>query len=345
MEPRNCDACNLDDSIAVSDEKARDYITGDEFALVRCRRCGLVYVNPAPGPEEMERYYPPSYYSSRRSFYEPLTISSRVRKIIKAAPAPKRKAILDVGCGRGGLLAEMKKLGWEVHGTELSDNSSALAKEEFGLDIIKGDIHGAGGVGGTGGARFDDSFFDAVTMWHFLEHARSPSAVIKEAVRILKPGGLLIAAVPNIESLQYRLSKNRWFHLDVPRHLSHFTPETLTNLLQSAGLDIDRMKQFSFEYDTFGLVQSVLNMIVTRQNFLFEIIQGNARKTKAAIGRGQRLEGQGRLGGLGGLWDLAATLALTPLLIPPAVLISCISSLAGLGGTIEAYAKKPFCSQ
>lgn len=85
--------------------------------------------------------------------------------------------------------------------------------------------------------------FDVVTMWHSLEHVHRPLAILREAYRLLVPGGKLIIATPNIESLPFRVFGRSWFGLDLPRHLTHFTPRTLTAMLQTAGFRTEPVRQ------------------------------------------------------------------------------------------------------
>jgi ubiquinone/menaquinone biosynthesis C-methylase UbiE len=273
-----------------------------------------------PGERDIEKYYPPSYYGSRRSVFELLTVRDRIRKIKRMYKGRQPGLILDVGCGKGRMLHELRKKGWGVCGTELSDLSCDFAKEEFGLDIKKGDVSECA---------LPDDHFDVITMWHSLEHCRDPHGTLNECHRVLKDGGILIVAVPNLASLQYRLSKDKWFHLDVPRHLYHFTPSVLTRLVNASGFKTVKVRQFSLEYDSFGLAQSILNRYLTSQNLLFKLLSGGF-DTKKELSAGSMRT----------VLNLGATLFFAPVLFVPSVVLSFLSSLAGYGGTIEVYSRK-----
>jgi SAM-dependent methyltransferase len=93
-------------------------------------------------------------------------------------------------------------------------------------------------------AGFPDGFFDVVTMWHVLEHLPDPAAALAEARRVLQADGLLVIEVPNLGSLTFRLCRERWWPLDVPRHLLHFTPQTLGRLLDAGGFEVVRRQDF-----------------------------------------------------------------------------------------------------
>src|SRR6266700_7378550 len=166
---------------------ARDYITGDRFDLVQCRACGLALTSPAPAASEMERYYPAVYYAGTGGKKFPAVVewlqeflySQRVRRI-ERLNGERKGRVLDVGCGPGFLLRQFQKRGWEAQGTELSEHSAAHARETLGLPIHVGDL---------ASARFPDAHFDAVVLWHVLEHVSSPQSTLVEVERILRPGG------------------------------------------------------------------------------------------------------------------------------------------------------------
>jgi 2-polyprenyl-3-methyl-5-hydroxy-6-metoxy-1,4-benzoquinol methylase len=99
----------------------------------------------------------------------------------------------------------------------------------------------------------------AVVLWHVLEHVPDPLATLERARQILRPGGLLVIAVPNFESLQARFSGRHWFHLDVPRHYHHFGLSILKRMLREAGFTISDVSHLSLEYNPYGWIQSILN--------------------------------------------------------------------------------------
>ena len=134
--------------------------------------------------------------------------------------------VLDVGCGRGLLLKVFRNRGWEVAGTELSDQAASYAREVLHLPVQTGNLEQL---------NLPANQFDAVVMWHVLEHLPEPRATLAVVNRVLKPGGVFIASVPNFGGWEARFSRDKWFHLDVPRHLTHFTNESLRHLLRDTG--------------------------------------------------------------------------------------------------------------
>ncbi len=253
---------------------ASDYITGDQFKIVRCDACGLALTMPRP--TDWSAYYPATYYGSQDSkrfpgpveFLQDSLYASRVRQIEKIRGGRKGR-VLDIGCGRGLLLQQFQKRGWEVHGTEMDDKSAAFAREVLKLPIQTGDL---------ASLNFPENHFDAIVMWHVLEHIPAVAELLREVKRFLKPGGIFLVAVPNFGSPEAQLSRDNWFHLDVPRHLNHFTRDTLLNELSSAGLVAREVSYFAPEYDSFSFVQSTLNNLGLRRNALYNFLRSRNAK-------------------------------------------------------------------
>ena len=110
---------------------------------------------------------------------------------------------------------------------------------------------------------YPDSFFDVITMYHVLEHLYDPREALSKAYQLLRSEGLLVVAVPNFDSLQARLFRQRWYHLDAPRHLYHFTPRTLKMLLHKAGFKVLETRWFSIEHDWAGIAGGIHPKLIT----------------------------------------------------------------------------------
>jgi SAM-dependent methyltransferase len=205
--------------------------TGIPYQVVTCAACGLRYTRPLPTELELTRLYCGEYYGEGqprllswdtiRAALHRGVLQQRRRALLGRPPG----RILDVGCGDGDFLAGLKRRGWQVSGIEFSDAAAALSRAK-GIDIFQGDL---------ASARFPNGSFDVVTFWHVLEHIPEPVPVLVEARRILRDDGLLVVEVPDSASLTFRLCRQHWFPLDVPRHLQHFTPATLNALLERVG--------------------------------------------------------------------------------------------------------------
>lgn len=139
---------------------------------------------------------------------------------------PPGGALLDVGCGKGDLLVRLLHQGWTVEGLEVDAEAAANARMNHGLKVHLGALEKH---------RFPDDVFDAVTMNHVIEHVHDPITLIRECLRVLKPGGRLVLATPNIQCLGYKKFGRYWSHLDPPRHLYLFTKKNLKECVSKAG--------------------------------------------------------------------------------------------------------------
>jgi SAM-dependent methyltransferase len=141
--------------------------------------------------------------------------------------------LLDIGCGTGKDLERFQQAGWRVTGVEMSPYAASLARARLGCDVM---------VGHFDEATIEPSQFDAVRLSHVLEHLPSPRRSLEKIHRLLRPGGLLWLEVPNAASAETRLFGRHWFQWDLPRHLYHFTPVTLTRLLWETGFRPRKVK-------------------------------------------------------------------------------------------------------
>jgi SAM-dependent methyltransferase len=209
----------------------------------------------------MSSYYPPSYigftaepppagrlYGTLRWIVRlPFRLRYGSPDALPAPPTPGARA-LDVGCGTGILLERLARLGWEPWGLEPNADAAATAARRLGLDqsrILPSSVEEAQLPAGT---------FDLLTMSHVLEHLRDPLQALKRVRQWLRPDASVRIWVPNIGSLESRLFGRRWHGLDVPRHLQHYEPSTLTLLLRQAGFTVERIHP---QYQVGGLSGSL----------------------------------------------------------------------------------------
>ena len=204
------------------------------YHVVRCANCGLVYVDPIPASDELSRHYNQDYYSEWISTQRKKRERMWARRLKSIERVAKKGSILDVGCGEGLFLELAKQKGWQVHGTDVSAYATEFTSERLGQDVFCGEIWDTG---------FTQQSFDVVTLWHVLEHSTSPMRTLQELRRVLKPGGLLVLAVPNLNDrlmqAAYRLVKGRKPRLfstgDKEIHLFHFSVRSLRLLLEKVG--------------------------------------------------------------------------------------------------------------
>jgi SAM-dependent methyltransferase len=213
-------------------------------------------------------------------------------RIDRIAPAG---AVLDVGAGDGALLDALHNAGREAVGLE---------RKSFRNDIRADDITEVG----------DE--WAAIVFWHSLEHLPDPTHALERAAALLSPGGVLLIAVPNSSSLQAQFFRDRWFALDVPRHLIHLTASQLQSRLRELGLTIERCSHWRGGQVTFGWLHGLVGMLPGHPS-LYDAI----RRPEA---RSQQMSARTRA------WTLMAAAAFSPL----ALLGSGIEIAARRGGTV-----------
>ncbi len=200
------------------------------FAVVQCSTCGLCFTNPRPTLDCMGQFYPEVYRPHRiRRPGLHRGRPSRHRREREALPWHGEGRLLDFGCGGGSYMHRMHAQGWQVTGIDISATAVERVHSHLGLRAL---------VGSLPHQNLRPASFDVVTMWHSLEHVHEPLTVLREAQRLLVPGGRLIVAVPNLDSLPFRWFGQAWYGLDLPRHLTHFTPCTLRLMLEKAGFRV-----------------------------------------------------------------------------------------------------------
>jgi SAM-dependent methyltransferase len=255
---------------------AQDFVTQHSFQIAHCLACGFDVTSPQPNPTEIGTYYPEGYYGDAGDRRFPWIVevlqkalyAQRVR-MVESVGHIRNARVLDIGCGRGLLLAAFRRRGWEPQGTELSETAARYARQVAGVPVE---------IGRVEEIRFPANQFDAVTMWHVLEHVPDPRVVLAEVSRILRPGGVLLVGVPNFSGFEARFFRDKWFHLDVPRHVTHLTKAALKQSLGEHGFHDRRWSGFAPEYDAFSFVQSALNGCGLRHNLLYNLLRGKQAK-------------------------------------------------------------------
>ena len=277
MESVRCDLCRSDQSdVVVMQRDLLLEVTKDEFTIVRCRHCGLIYLNPRPSAELLSSYYPPVYYPPVQAKPRP-----EFQKQAKRLSAQIKRWVLEDYYGypssttgkqwqrvlRKILLwpdkawRELKgrhPLPWTGEGKVLDVGCGAGGNlktlrdqgwDPYGIEIsevaaaharelVTPNIH----TGTLESAPFPPRSFDVVLMSHSLEHLPSPVDALKRIHGLLKDNGLLAVSVPNVQSWEFALFGKWWFPLDPPRHLYHFGPSSLTQAALKAGFEVQLVR-------------------------------------------------------------------------------------------------------
>lgn len=295
-----------------------------EFSIRRCEVCGLAYTAPQLSLESMAAYYPKSYYGAGKlrfnRLFEALVRWFRRRRAARLhlLRGQRAGAVLDIGCGRGHFLDSLRRRGWTCTGTELSETAARHARETLALNVV---------VGPFQAGMFPDATFDVVYLWHVLEHIPRTFDALIQAQRLLRPGGMLVVAVPNLASWQARLCRYGWFHLDLPRHYIHCSTDWLLRSLSQLGFEIIEVNHFSMEQNVYGWIQGLLNCAGLKQNLLYDVLR---RPYARDVPRPFRMYP------VQTVFSIVAGAALLPL----AVVAMLIETLLRRGGTIEVYAAR-----
>lgn len=215
----------------------KDYfLTQEVFDIFECPNCGLLFTEPRPAPDVIGKYYQSEdYYSHQQNkkgfiprIYErvkSINIKNKVKMAIDGLP---QGSLLDIGCGVGDFLCQVKKENWNVVGIEPSDTAKDIAEQRLGFRPISPSEYNS----------FSDASFDVITLWHVLEHIDDLHFQTSEFERLLKPGGRLVIALPNYQSFDCQYYRDKWAAWDVPRHLNHFSQKSLQNMIVSQGFSI-----------------------------------------------------------------------------------------------------------
>ena len=263
-----CVVCEAEERPRVRTD-VRDYVTGERFQLLQCRRCGFAMTDPVP--ISMDRYYPPRYrrFNAVAAFVLRRLYLRRVDGWLARLPATG--VALELGSGTGWMLRALRERGWLAVGSERTVAGAAAAREGSGVPMFVGDL----------GAIQDAPLLDLVIMFHVLEHLADPVAALHAVARRVKPGGTLILGIPNIASWQARVVGSRWMHLDVPRHLCHFSPDAIERALQASGFRMAHLDFRSFEHDPVGWVQGGLDRLGFEQGLLVKLLARMERRSGA----------------------------------------------------------------
>jgi 2-polyprenyl-3-methyl-5-hydroxy-6-metoxy-1,4-benzoquinol methylase len=260
-----CPLCGGEGSVLHSGLPDRQSSVTGVWAIRRCPNplCGLMWLDPMPLEDELHKAYASYYthaggpsrsgtiagllqamkrgylanrYGYREGVSLPVRLAGLLPLLYPGRPAEldlsvmwldasRKGAMIDIGSGSGWLVENLNALGWDAQGLD-SDPVAVSNACARGLKFRQGSL---------AGQDFPDAAFDAVTLCHSIEHVPDPAALLRECLRILKPGGRLVLATPNTGSLGHRLFGAAWLHLDTPRHLQLFNRNSMAALIAAAG--------------------------------------------------------------------------------------------------------------
>jgi SAM-dependent methyltransferase len=269
----------------------------------RCPACGASTTDPWPTEVELELAYSGAYRPDSGRFVGigdavlRRTRSSLALRLDQIAPPGP---VLDVGAGDGALLEALRRLGREATGLERTSNGADVAAQRL--------------------SEVGDSWA-AIVFWHSLEHLPEPGVALEQAAGMLTPGGVLVVAVPNSDSLQARVFGDRWLALDLPRHLVHLTSSALRTRLRDLGLRVERVSYLRGGQVVFGWLDGMVGALPGAPS-LYDAIRRPAARFQPLSG-GRRL----------------ATLLAAALLLPIALVSAATEVSMRRGGTVYVEAR------
>ena len=273
------------------------------YPLLRCGACGSAVtggVAPVADSYVTGDYAPaPPRLAGLLGAVQHLTTRQPVR-MLRSVGVRTGAHVLDAGAGRGKLVRALGEAGFDARGIEPAARAGA------GLPIAASSI-----------AEHDDSNLDAVVLWHVLEHLDDPCGSLELVRSWMRPGGVLLVGVPNLDSWQARVAGHGWLHYDAPRHRTHFTLAGLRALLERTGYEVVKVEQLVWEFNPASMWMALLTRLGMSPGFPFHLLKRNAPLRAR---------------------DLALLAIAGPLLALPALLLELAAAAGDRGGTIAVVA-------
>ncbi len=274
-----CKSENIAQALSAKDHT----VSNEKFEIWHCNVCTARFTQNVPDKNEIEKYYQSQDYIShtdtKKGFVNSLyhrvrkrTLHGKSKTVEKFTKLSTGK-ILDIGAGTGAFLNTMNKAGWEVTGIEPDETARENAKKLYGLSLQ------------TPQQLFNLPLqsFDAITMWHVLEHVHELHEYMDQLKDLLKPNGCIFIAVPNYTCYDEKVYKEFWAAYDVPRHLYHFSPKSITQLLLQHGLQLKDIKPMW--YDSFYVSMLSEKYKTGKNNFLKALWTGHVSNWKALFNK------------------------------------------------------------
>ena len=239
-ETGSCLVCGSTDLAVLL--SAKDHlVSGKNFVLKRCSVCGFTFTADPPDEKDIAKFYLSEDYISHSDKKQSLTdrvyhlarnyMLRKKYNLVRKVSGRKTGTLVDIGSGTGYFADYMNGNGWNVKGIELSEHAREYSISRFSLTVVSP----------SEVTEIKDGSVDCVTLWHVLEHLYDPVMWLKEIRRILKDDGKCLIALPNIKSADAEWFGNEWAALDVPRHLWHFSSDTLPSFINVHGLICEKV--------------------------------------------------------------------------------------------------------
>jgi 2-polyprenyl-3-methyl-5-hydroxy-6-metoxy-1,4-benzoquinol methylase len=277
-----------------------------EADILLCKDCGHYFTFLRKEVNVNDLYSDKIYkvVENRNSVFDRI-IEREYTRVIKLLNIlePHKGNLLDFGSGKGKFGSLAVSNGWHVNCVETSIERAEYARTVYGLEVNTA-FYKSGNI--------FNKRFEVLTLFHVLEHLTDPGIMLVELIKYnLCTNGLVLVEVPNIQSWQSRMAKKNWLHLDVPRHIQHFSAERLQKFLLETGLTPVRKSYFSLHLGVLGMVDSMLKQFGYRKNIIYELKNKKNKFLKIKIA----------------------------ILLPIAFIMEGIAACLGKGGIVRIYSR------
>lgn len=238
-----CNSKNIQQKISAQDFT----VSRQRFAIWECIFCTGMFTQEVPDQNEIGPYYQSDTYISHSDTKEGVVnqLYHQIRnftlgikkRLVQKETGKTSGHLLDVGCGTGAFLNTMKQSGWKITGLEPDEQASKKAEELYGITTQWPDKL----------FQLEKNKYDAITLWHVLEHVHTLQDYVSTLRDLLSSSGVLFIAVPNYTSYDAQHYKENWAAYDVPRHLYHFSPQSMEALMNKHGMSIKKIKPMWFD--------------------------------------------------------------------------------------------------
>lgn len=232
LELEHCPACGGEKNSRWYDFQSQ---RGDVFTVCSCGDCGHAYINPQPNFDELAPYYQDGYrpYDAPEARVAEMVDEAQRTGLLRHVRLHAGMRVLDYGCGSGDFLSAATRLGVQAVGIEPSLLAAERARS-LDLEVYHGTLE-------TIDRESLGEAFDLITLNHVLEHVPDPPGLLAQLRGLLKSDGLIWVAVPNAGCRTSRVLRENWHSAELPRHLHHFTSESMQRCVSSAGLMLSRL--------------------------------------------------------------------------------------------------------
>jgi len=238
-----CQSGNIQKKFTVKDYT----VSGETFAVYQCNHCGGAFTQDVPAQEAIGAYYASESYISHSDTQQGLinrlyhlvrnSTLLQKRNLVKAITGKDKGTIVDIGCGTGAFLNTMQQAGWKITGLEPDETARKNAQQLYKINPLSSpEIF-----------NLPQNNYDAITMWHVLEHVHQLHEYVEQIKNLLKKDGRLVVAVPNYTSADAAQYQQYWAAYDVPRHLYHFSPGSMKGLMKQHGMEVIASKPMWFD--------------------------------------------------------------------------------------------------